>query len=68
MTEKNRPKRRDPRTDLLTIREVAERLKVSVKTVRRLIQRGELEACQVGRQWRVSEADLIIYLARQRSN
>ena len=37
----------------LTIPEVAEALRVSVPTVRRLIAGGELPAVQVGRQWRV---------------
>ena len=37
----------------LTIPEVADALRVSVPTVRRLIAGGELPAVQVGRQWRV---------------
>ena len=36
----------------LTVEEVAELLKVSDKTVRRLVRRGELPAFKVGNQWR----------------
>lgn len=68
MPEKAPLKRHDPRTELLTIPEVADRLKVSEKTVRRLIQSSELEAYQIRRQWRVSEADLIVFLAGRRVN
>lgn len=68
MTEKDRSKRSNPTTELHTVTDVADRLKVSEKTVRRLIKSRELEAYQIRRQWRVSEADLIIYLARQRWN
>ena len=36
----------------LTIEEVANLLKVSSKTVRRLVQKGELPGFRVGNQWR----------------
>ena len=38
----------------LTIPETAQRWKVSARTVRRMIQRGELPTFRVGRQIRVS--------------
>ena len=44
--------------DLLTIKEVAGRCRVSTKTVRRWIKSGELPAYRLGRQWRISERDL----------
>jgi excisionase family DNA binding protein len=47
---------------MLTIKEVANRLKVSIKTVRRLIDAGELVAHRVGRGIRVSETDLENYI------
>ena len=47
---------------LLTIREVAEYLRVDPKTVRRLIEDGEMAAHKIGRQWRISESDLKKYL------
>jgi len=43
---------------LLTVAEVAAVLRLSVKTVRRMIARGELPARQIGRQWRVRRTHL----------
>ncbi len=51
-----------PISHLLTIIEVAERLRVDPKTVRRWIGGGELSAYRVGRQWRISEDQLMIFL------
>jgi nitrogen PTS system EIIA component len=42
--------------DVLTIEQVAEYLRVSTKTIRRLVQRGELPGFQVGNQWRFRRA------------
>ena len=61
-----KPPSRLPR--LLSIPHVAEHLGVCTKTVRRLIQSGELLATRVGRAIRVTEADLDAYLARGRSH
>ena len=47
---------------LLTVEEVAERLSVSVRTVRRLIDGGELPAHRMGRMVRVSVDDLDRYI------
>lgn len=52
---------------LLTVAGVAKRLAVSIKTTRRLIDRGELQIHRVGRQIRVSESDLFLYLEHNRS-
>ncbi len=49
-----------------TIPSVADRLRVSNKSVRRWIKNGELIAHRLGRQWRISEADLAIFLAARR--
>ena len=43
---------------LLSIREVAEYCAVSDKTVRRWIDRKQLRAHQLGRQWRIAPDDL----------
>lgn len=53
---------------LLTLREVAEALQVSEKTIRRLVSRGELVGFKVGDrgQLRVKSEDLEAYLERQR--
>jgi len=47
---------------LLTVRSVAARLEVSDKTVRRLIQSGQLPALRIGHGLRISEDDLRRYL------
>lgn len=51
---------------LLTVAEVAGRLKVSVKSVRRLIDKGELRRHVVSSRVRVSSDDLAEYLAECR--
>ena len=51
---------------LLTIQEVADRLRVNEKTVRRWIDTQELPAFKLGRQWRISEQDLRRFLQMRR--
>jgi excisionase family DNA binding protein len=46
------------RAQLMTTREVAELLRLSPRTVRRLLRRGALPGVQVGRQWRVVAREL----------
>jgi excisionase family DNA binding protein len=50
---------------LLTIPDVADRLQVSIKTVRRWIVSGDLPTVRLGRQIRIQPKDLDIFL-RQR--
>ncbi len=52
---------------LLTIPDVAERLQVSVKTIRRWIASGDLPTVRLGSQIRIQPKDLEIFL-RQRWN
>ena len=47
---------------LLTVSEVADFCRLSPRTVRRWIERGELPAHRLGRQLRISEKDLKIFL------
>src|SRR5436853_3762819 len=47
-----------PNWDLLSVEEAAERLRVSVATVRRMCASGELPAERVGRRWVVQGASL----------
>jgi excisionase family DNA binding protein len=55
--------RRDPRISrLLTVADVASVMRVSRMTVYRLIRRGSLKAIRVGRNYRVREEDLNLYL------
>ena len=56
-----------PLPRMMSVETVALHLDVSEKTVRRLIAVGELPMHRVGRQVRVSEADLAGYIARSRS-
>ena len=51
---------------LLSIATVALHLDVSQKTVRRPVDDGQLPVHRVGRQVRVSEADLAAFIARSR--
>ena len=48
-----------------TLEEVAEILKVSVQTVRKLIAEKKLRAFRVGGQWRVRKEDLDAYIESQ---
>lgn len=47
-----------PTTSFLTIREAAERLKVSQRTVRRWIDQGYLQVIKLGRTVRIDEGSL----------
>ena len=44
-----------------TPRQIARRWQVSARTVRRLIEAGELRACRMGMQLRVQHGDLLSY-------
>ena len=52
---------------LLSIKDVAYRLQLSERTVRRLLDGGELSAFRVRGQWRISVEDLQKYLEECRS-
>ncbi len=51
--------------DILTVREVAELLKIGQKTACIMVQRGELPAFCVRGQWRFRRADIDAWIARQ---
>jgi len=53
---------------LLTVEEVAIRLQVNEQTIRRWLRDGELAGVPFGGRtgWRVSEDDLLAFLARRR--
>lgn len=42
-----------------TLAQVADRWQTSIKTIRRIIKRGDLVAHKIGGQYRISHADLI---------
>ena len=50
----------------LTTEEVLGYLKVTPRTIYRLIRTGELPAVRIGRQWRFRRGDLDSWLDRQR--
>ena len=52
--------------EYLTIAEIAAELKLSPKTIRQWIVKGELEAARAGHSWRVRRSDLRRMLAGQR--
>lgn len=54
----------------LTVKDVAERLNIHTRTVRRLIVDGELSAIQVGKRgdYRISPEALIAYELQNRTN
>lgn len=51
--------------ELLTVAEVAQKLRVSTMTVYRLIQRDELPALRIGRSYRIDTTDLDAFLSGQ---
>jgi excisionase family DNA binding protein len=51
---------------LLDLKTLAARLDVSIKTVRRKIERGEIAFHRVGRLIRVSESDYADYILRSK--
>ena len=54
------------RLRLYAVDDVAEQLGVSTKTVRRWIAAGDLPVHRLGRQLRISEADLVAFIAQRR--
>jgi len=51
--------------DILTIREVADYLKVTERTLYRLVQDGKLPAFKVGNSWRFRRADIDAWIGVQ---
>jgi excisionase family DNA binding protein len=64
-------KHKKPKTDtappiggkLLTVREAADVLRLSPRTVREYVQRGEIEGRIIGGRWRFRRADLDAFFA-----
>ena len=55
------------RSRMLSVDAVAERLDLSTKTVRRMIERGDLLIHRIGRRVLVAEDDLDAFLRRHRA-
>ena len=46
------------RENLITVREAASYLRISARTVYRLIESGQIGAVRIGKQWRIPVNDL----------
>jgi excisionase family DNA binding protein len=44
--------------NLITVREAASFLRISARTVYRLIESGQIGAVRIGKQWRIRTSDL----------
>jgi excisionase family DNA binding protein len=55
-------RKKEEMEQLLTVEQVAEACRVSTKTVRRWLERQELTALRLGRQWRIRRRDLELFL------
>ncbi len=60
MTKSSQP---NPRPRFLTIKETADLLNYDERTIRRWISAGTLEAHRLGRQWRIAQDALDVFLA-----
>lgn len=52
-------------SEMLTVEQTAVYLKVSTKTIRRLIKSEEIVASKVGGCWRIKQVDIEEYLKRK---
>jgi len=53
--------------DLLTVKEVAEMLRVTVRGVQAWIREGELTAFKLGREYRIKQADVDVFLEKRKN-
>lgn len=53
---------------ILTIKEVADYLKVNERTIYRLAAGGELPGFKVGNSWRFKQSELELYIASQHNS
>ena len=55
-------------TDVMTVREVAEYLKVKERTIYRLVAKGGIPAFKVGGSWRFRRAEIEEWITRSRQD
>lgn len=53
--------------NLYNVAQVAEKLGIAKKTVRDLINDGSITAYKVGREWRISEQNILNYLNQNKN-
>jgi len=56
----------DSNSEVMTISQVAEYLKISEITTYKLVQEGKIPAFKVGRHWRVMKEDLRDFIEKQK--
>ncbi len=52
--------------EFYTIKDIADKLKVCVNTVRALVKSKRLPALKVGHQWRITSGDLAQFIAQKK--
>lgn len=50
--------------ELLTVKEVSEIIKMDVETIRNFINREQLKAYKIGKEWRIKQEDLDIFIKK----
>ncbi len=55
------------KNDLVTIKDVAEFLKVAEKTIYRMAAEGKIPAYKVGGSWRFKRAEIEVWLEKQKN-
>ena len=51
-----------------SVKQAAELLQTSSHQIRKMIQRQELPAVRVGREWRISSSELVVFLKANKVN
>ena len=51
---------------ILTVQDVAQRLKLTQVTIYRLLKSGQMPGFKVGASWRIDEKDLTTYIKKQK--
>jgi len=54
--------------DLLTVSEVANYLRLAERTIRDMIDRGDLQAMKIGKAYRIKRVDLENFIASRQEN
>ncbi len=51
--------------DVVTVKELADFLKINVETVKRALQSGKLKGFKVGNEWRMLREDIVKWLLEE---